>query len=69
MPIWATHLKLKEGELLSSWIIRLSSECGMTAEQFCKAALSIKRPNLSSMLLVTSQLAPTISILQSDHSS
>jgi hypothetical protein len=49
VSIWATHLKLKEGELLSSWIVRLSSDCGMTAEQFCKVALSIKRPNLSSM--------------------
>lgn len=49
MSIWATHLKLKDGEMLSSWIVRLASECEMTAEQFCKIALSIKKPNLSAI--------------------
>lgn len=49
MPIWATHLKLKEGEMLSSWIVRLASDCEMSAEQFCQIALSIKRLGLSAI--------------------
>jgi hypothetical protein len=49
VPIWATHLKLKEGEILSSWIVRLASEGGMTATLFCKIALSINKPNLSAI--------------------
>lgn len=46
MPIWATHPKPKEDELLSSWLIRIASECGMSATGFCSEILSIKNPNL-----------------------
>ncbi|MDD5299341.1 MAG: TniQ family protein [Gallionella sp.] len=46
MPIWATHPKPKEDELLSSWLIRIASECGMSATKFCSEVLYIKKPNL-----------------------
>ena len=59
MTIWAIHLKPKEGEMLSSWIVRLAAGCGMSAEQFCKIALSIKKPNLSAI-----DRAPDESILK-----
>lgn len=35
--------------MLSSWIVRLASDCEMSAEQFCQIALSIKRPGLSAI--------------------
>lgn len=46
MPIWATHLQPKEGELLSSWLVRIASACGMGATQFCSEVLHIQTPNL-----------------------
>lgn len=46
MPIWASHPKPKEGELLSSWLVRLAAAGGMTAIEFCESTLSIKKPNL-----------------------
>lgn len=46
MPIWASHPKPKEGELLSSWLVRIASLCGMPVNEFCKSTLSIKKPNL-----------------------
>ncbi len=46
MKIWASHPKPKEGEILSSWIIRIAAGCGMTATEFCKTTLNIPKPNL-----------------------
>lgn len=46
MPIWACHPKPKDGELLSSWIVRLASSAGMPVVEFCKTTLSISNPNL-----------------------
>lgn len=43
MPIWATHPRIQEGELLSSWLIRIASECGMTLPEFCKATLPVPK--------------------------
>lgn len=46
MKIWASHPKPKEGEILSSWIVRIAATCGMTANEFCKSVLSVPKPNL-----------------------
>lgn len=43
MPIWATHPRPQDGELLTSWIIRIAAECGLTASEFCETALSTTR--------------------------
>ena len=46
MTIWAAHPQPKEDELLSSWLIRISSECGMSAINFCAEVLKVENPNL-----------------------
>lgn len=46
MRIWASHPKPKDGEILSSWIIRIAADCGMTANEFCRTTLNIPKPNL-----------------------
>lgn len=46
MTIWAAHPQPKEDELLSSWLIRISSECGMSAIKFCSEILNVDNPNL-----------------------
>lgn len=47
MSIWASHIQIKDGELLSSWLVRLGSEFGMTALQFCAEILALGSTNLN----------------------
>lgn len=49
MPIWAIHPKPFEGELFSSWLVRIAEDCGMTVSSFCSLVASIKNVNIEKL--------------------
>jgi hypothetical protein len=62
MPIWATHPRIQEGELLSSWLIRIAAECGMTLSEFGKATLPL--PNNKKLNLLNVDRNPSDDFLR-----